>query len=155
MTPAVDAVRAAGVAFSLHEYTAQSEGDQYGLEAAQALDLPPEQVFKTLVTETAPRRLVLALVPAPSRLNLKNLARAAGDKRAALADPELAQRATGYVLGGISPLGQRRLLPTFIDDSLADWPQVYISAGRRGLQLALAPSDLLNLTQATLASLIE
>ncbi|HEX6969002.1 MAG TPA: Cys-tRNA(Pro) deacylase [Micromonosporaceae bacterium] len=122
-------------------------GVKYGLEAATALGLPPQRVFKTLVTEVD-GRLVVAVVPVAGELDLKALAAAVGGKRATLAEPATAERVTGYVRGGISPLGQRKRLPTVIDSSVEDFPTVFVSAGRRGLQLELAVPDLIRLTAA-------
>src|SRR4051812_23957419 len=117
MTPAVRAAEAAGIAFTLHRYEHAADADSFGLEAAEKLGVPPEQVFKTLVVQVDGKRSVLAIVPVTARLDLKRLAAAAGGKKADLADPAVAQRATGYVIGGISPLGGRKQLPTYVDAS--------------------------------------
>ena len=153
-TPAIDAVRRAGVAFEVRTYESpeahgreRDERPSYGLEAAAALGVDPATMFKTLIA-TADDRLVAALVPVDRELDLKRLASAAGAHRAVLADPAAAERATGYVIGGISPLGGRRRLPTFIDASALDQATVLVSAGRRGLQLALDPADLVRLAEA-------
>jgi Cys-tRNA(Pro)/Cys-tRNA(Cys) deacylase len=145
MTPAVVAVQRAGVAHELHEYEHDPAVQSYGTEAADKLGLDPAQVFKTLVA-SVDGRLAVALVPVASSLDLKALATALGGKRAALAEVADAERATGYVAGGISPLGQRKRLPTVLDGSLFAWDVVYVSAGRRGLQIGLAPGDLERLT---------
>lgn len=151
MTPAVTAARRAGIPFRLHEYRHQSGVRAYGDEAAAALGVEPARVFKTLVAVTDPvGALVVAMVPVVGRLDLKRLAGACGAKRAVLADAAAAERATGYVLGGISPLGQRRRLPTLLDESAARFATVFVSAGRRGLELELAPGDLLRLCGAEL-----
>lgn len=149
MTPAVRAARAAGIWFELREYPHDEREESYGLEAAAALGLPPEQVLKTLVVNLDQHRLAVALVPVGKTLDLKALADATGAKRAAMADAAVAERATGYTVGGISPLGQRKCLPTVIDASVLQHPQVYVSGGRRGLELALRPVDLLALCRAT------
>ena len=141
-TPATRAARAAGVAFTLHEYEHDPRAASYALEAADALGLEPARVFKTLVV-TVGDDLVVCVVPAPDQLDL----RAAG-KRAAMADTRRAERVTGYVAGGISPIGQRRALPTLVDDSALAHETVFVSAGRRGLEIELAPADLVALTRA-------
>jgi Cys-tRNA(Pro)/Cys-tRNA(Cys) deacylase len=154
MTPAVRVLESAGVAFTLHRYEHSPDADSFGLEAAEKLGVPPERLFKTLVARLDGKQLVLALVPAAARLDLKKLAAAAGVKKADLADPAAAERATGYVLGGISPLGGKRRLPAFVDTSIEGLESVFVSAGQRGLQLELAPADLLRLTSATTAALV-
>jgi len=158
-TPAIDALRRADVRFEVHSYDApephgrdRDERPSYGVEAAEALGIDPARMFKSLIA-TADGRLVAALVPVDRELDLKRLAAAAGARRAALADPASAERATGYVVGGISPLGGRRALPTFIDVTAAAHRTVYVSAGRRGLQLELAPDDLVRLTGATVVAI--
>jgi len=153
VTPAVRAVRAAGVAFDLLEYAHDPSAKSFGLEAASALGLDPGVVFKTLVAEVDGGQLVVALVPADRELDLKGLAAACAVKSAAMAPVSAAERATGYVAGGISPFGQRRPLPVIADASLATHARVCVSAGRRGLQVALAASDLVRLCHARLAPL--
>jgi len=153
MTPAINAVKAAGVAHRVHPYAHDPATASYGEEAVQALGLNPAQVFKTLVAQLEPPELVVAVIPVPAQLNLKALAHAAGAKRAALAELAHAERATGYVAGGISPLGQRKRLRTFLDRSALDHPDVYISAGRRGLEISLAAEDLARLLGAPFADL--
>jgi len=158
-TPAIDVLRRAGVRFEVLTYAApephgrqRDERPNYGREAADALGVDPARMFKTLIA-TADTRLVAALVPVDRELDLKRLAAATGSRKATLAEPVAAERATGYVVRGISPLGGRRALPTLIDASAADHEIVYVSAGRRGLQLALAPGDLVRLTDAILVSI--
>lgn len=154
-TPALDVVRAAGVAHVVHEYAAPGPASprdrdrrpQYGLDAAAALGLDPTRVFKTLIA-SVDGRLAAAVVPVAHELDLKALAAALGGRKAALADPAQAQRATGYVVGGISPLGARRRLPAVLDASAGGFSTVFVSGGRRGLQLELAPADLARLTGA-------
>jgi Cys-tRNA(Pro)/Cys-tRNA(Cys) deacylase len=153
MTPAIRALQKAQVAFTLHPYEHDPSAESYGLEAAEALGVPPERVFKTLVCSADGVGLLLALVPASGQLDLKALAAALGVKKAGLADPEAAQRATGYVLGGISPLGGRKALPTLIDASALGHETIHVSAGKRGLQVELAPADLVALTGASSAEL--
>jgi Cys-tRNA(Pro)/Cys-tRNA(Cys) deacylase len=153
MTPGVDAARAAGIAFELARYEHDSRAEAYGLEAADALGVPPARVFKTLVAKLDDDRLATAIVPVDRQLDLKALARTLGARRAAMALPDEAERATGYVVGGISPLGQKRSLATAIDESASDHETIYVSAGRRGLEIVLDPADLATLTDATLASI--
>lgn len=140
MTPAVVAAERAGIAFALHEYEHDPKADSYGLEAAEKTGVDPARVFKTLVV-AQDGALSVAVVPVAAQLDLRALG-----KRAALADRAAAERVTGYVLGGISPLGQRRRLPTLVDESALGHETIYVSAGRRGLELELAPADLLALT---------
>lgn len=149
-TPATVALTRAGIDFSVHEYAHDPRAQSFGLEAAQALGLDPACVFKTLVAniDGAP---AVAIVPVTGTLDLKALAAALGGRRAEMADPAVAQRLTGYVVGGISPLGQRRALPTVIDASAQDLVTMYVSGGRRGLDLGLAPQDLARLTSASFA----
>ncbi len=151
-TPATLALTDAGVAFTLHAYEHDPRAASFGVEAAEALGLDPAQVLKTLVA-TVDTRLVVAVVPVSGQLDLKALARALDASRAAMADPAAAQRTTGYVVGGISPIGQRRLLPTVVDDSALAHPTVYVSAGRRGLDLGIAPADLVQVTGAITAAI--
>ncbi len=141
-TPATVALTAAGVAFTLHPYEHAAGTSSYGEEAAAALNVSPREIFKTLVARVD-GRLVTAVVPVSGTLDLKALAAAAGGKRAVLAEPADAERATGYVVGGISPLGQRTRLPVLLDSSAMALDAVLVSAGRRGLQVRLAPADLL------------
>ncbi|MFI8187985.1 Cys-tRNA(Pro) deacylase [Streptomyces sp. NPDC085946] len=149
-TPATVALTAAGVAFTVHSYDHDPSHPSYGEEAAEATGVSPDRVFKTLVADVD-GALTVAVVPVAGQLDLKALAAAVGGKRAAMADPALAERVTGYVRGGISPLGQRRKLPTVLDDSAARHETICVSAGRRGLEVELAPDDLAKLTQAVLA----
>jgi Cys-tRNA(Pro)/Cys-tRNA(Cys) deacylase len=150
-TPATVALEKGGVAFTVHAYTHDPAGGlSYGAEAAAALGVAPERVFKTLVAEVD-GALTVGVVPVSAALDLKALAAAAGGKRAAMADPAAAERSTGYVRGGISPLGQRRALPTVVDASALAHPTVFVSAGRRGLEVELAPADLVALTAAVTA----
>ncbi|MBW5483236.1 Cys-tRNA(Pro) deacylase [Streptomyces bambusae] len=149
-TPALTAVTAAGIDHTVHSYEHDPAHPSYGEEAAEALGVSPAQVFKTLVAEVD-GELTVAVVPVSGSLDLKALAAAVGGKRAAMADPVLAERTTGYVRGGISPLGQRKRLRTVVDVSAAGFATVCVSAGRRGLEVELAPADLATLTSATLA----
>ncbi|MFI6446977.1 Cys-tRNA(Pro) deacylase [Kitasatospora sp. NPDC050543] len=146
-TPATVALEKAGIAFTVHAYPHDPAAASYGGEAAQALGIPAARVFKTLVAEVD-GALTVAVVPVSGRLDLKALAAAVGGKRAVMADPAAAERSSGYVVGGISPLGQRRPLRTVLDDSALAHPTVYVSAGRRGLEVELSPADLVALTRA-------
>jgi Cys-tRNA(Pro)/Cys-tRNA(Cys) deacylase len=155
VTPAVNAAAAAGIGYRVHRYEHDPAAESYGLEAAVALGLDPGRVFKTLLVavEGDPKRLAVAAVPVDRQLDLKALAAALDCKRLAMARPRDAERATGYVVGGISPLGQRRRLPTVIDTSVSALESVFVSAGRRGLEIELAPADLVRLTDASLAGI--
>jgi Cys-tRNA(Pro)/Cys-tRNA(Cys) deacylase len=155
MTPAIRTAERAKVAHRVLVYTHDPSVPAYGPEAAAALGLDPRQVFKTLVVsvEGAPRggELAVALVPVTQQLDLKAAADALGAKRVSLADAAAAERATGYVVGGISPLGQKKRLRTLIDTSALQFAEIFVSAGRRGLELALAPVDLVRLTDGATA----
>lgn len=149
-TPAITSLTASGAEFTTHAYEHDPAHPSYGEEAAEALGVSPEQVFKTLVAEVD-GALTVAVVPVSGSLDLKALAAAVGGKRAAMADPALAERTTGYVRGGISPLGQRKRLPTVLDASAAAHGTICVSAGRRGLEVELAPTVLATLTGAVIA----
>ncbi len=149
-TPATVALTRAGIGFTLHEYAHDPRATSYGLEAAQALGLDPDRVLKTLMA-SVDGHLVVAVVPVSGQLDLKALARALGGSRAAMAEQAAAERATGYVAGGISPIGQRRAHPTVVDVSAQDHDTVFVSAGRRGLDLEIAPADLVRITEAITA----
>ncbi|MFJ8096343.1 Cys-tRNA(Pro) deacylase [Streptomyces griseofuscus] len=149
-TPATVALSAAGVEFTVHAYDHDPSHPSYGEEAAEAMGVSPDRVFKTLVADVD-GNLVVGVVPVAGTLDLKALASAVGGKRAAMADPALAERTTGYVRGGISPLGQRKRLPTVLDDSALTHATICVSAGRRGLEVELAPDDLAELTGAVSA----
>ncbi|WP_053620126.1 Cys-tRNA(Pro) deacylase [Nocardiopsis sp. NRRL B-16309] len=136
--------------FTLHPYSVDGDGHSYGAEAADALGVPHARVFKTLIAEVD-GVFTVGVVPVSTTLNLKALASAVGGKKAAMADPARAEKITGYVRGGISPLGQRKRLRTVVDSSVTGLPSVFVSAGRRGLQMELAPRDLLSLTEAVTA----
>jgi Cys-tRNA(Pro)/Cys-tRNA(Cys) deacylase len=152
-TPATAALTKAGVPFTVHPYTHVEGQRHFGDEATAALGLDPERVFKTLVVELAGRggALAVGVVPVARQLDLKAIASALGAKKATMAEPAAAQRSSGYVLGGISPLGQRTPLDTVVDESALAFPTVFVSAGRRGLQVELAPSDLVTVTGAVVA----
>jgi Cys-tRNA(Pro)/Cys-tRNA(Cys) deacylase len=149
-TPATVALTKAKVEFTTHAYDHDPAAKSYGLEAAEALGLAPEQVFKTLLVEVD-GKLTVGVVPVDKQLDLKAIAAAAGGKKAVMADPAAAERTTGYVVGGISPIGQKRALPTVIDSTATDHATVYVSGGRRGLDIGLAPADLITVTKARTA----
>ncbi len=151
-TPATVALTAAGLAFELHHYTHDPRAASYGLEAVEALGVAPARVFKTLMADLD-GTLVVGVVPVAGSLDLKALARALGGRKAVMADVAAAQRATGYIAGGISPLGQRRQHRTVLDQSSGDHATIFVSAGRRGLDLELAPADLAAVTGAITAQI--
>ena len=151
-TPATALLRRQKVTHRIHEYPHDPRSGSYGTEAAAALGIDPAHCFKTLVAEVD-GALVVAVVPVTGALDLKALAGAVGGKRAAMAEPTSAERTTGYVRGGISPLGQRKRLPTVVDASAVALPTIYVSAGRRGLEVELAPADLVRLTDAVVAAI--
>ncbi|MGK5680839.1 Cys-tRNA(Pro) deacylase [Actinoplanes sp. URMC 104] len=151
-TPATALLTAQKVEHTLHPYDVSPDAPNYGALVAEALGIGPERVFKTLIADVD-GSLVVGVVPVTGDLDLKALAHAAGGKRANLADRAAAERSSGYVRGGISPLGQRKRLPTVIDDSALGLDRMYVSAGRRGLQVGLAPADLVRLTGATTAAI--
>jgi len=146
------ALAAADVPFTQHVYEHDPGARSFGLEAAEVLGLPPEQVFKTLLVDTG-AGLAVAIVPVAGQLDLKAMASALGAKRVTMADPAAAQRSSGYVVGGISPIGQKRALPTVVDESAELFDVVYVSGGRRGLDLGLSPTDLVRVTHAVVADI--
>jgi Cys-tRNA(Pro)/Cys-tRNA(Cys) deacylase len=151
-TPATALLSKQKITHRVHAYPHDPRATSYGTEAASALGIEPRQCFKTLVAEVD-GTLVVGVVPVSGSLDLKALAAAVGGKRAAMADPGSAERATGYVRGGISPLGQRKRLSTVVDTSAVELTTMYVSAGRRGLEIELAPADLVRLTAATVAAI--
>ncbi len=142
MTPAVEVLKQAQIVFSLHEYQHDQTQQSYGLEAAEKLAVAAEQVFKTLVVSLDKQRLAVAIIPVQQQLSLKAMAKACQAKKAAMADKALVQKTTGYVLGGVSPLGQKKRLATMIDITAQSFAHIYISGGRRGLEIQLAAEDL-------------
>ena len=152
-TTATIALDRAKVPFTLHEYEHDPRAGSYGLEASDALGVPPERVFKTLVAAVEGGTLAVGVVPVHRQLDLKALAAAVGAKKAAMADVTAAERATGYVAGGISPLGQRKRLPVVIDSSALGLATLFCSAGRRGLEIELAPADLIRVAGARVAAI--
>jgi Cys-tRNA(Pro)/Cys-tRNA(Cys) deacylase len=146
MTPAIDVAREAGIEHQLHQYQHDPASAGYGAEAAEKLGLNPACVFKTLVVAVDAKTWVVAIVPVNAMLSMKLIAKAANGKKAIMADKQQVQRSSGYVLGGVSPLGQKRPLATFIDESAQLFERIHVSAGRRGLEIELAPEDLATLT---------
>jgi Cys-tRNA(Pro)/Cys-tRNA(Cys) deacylase len=151
-TTATIALERARIPFTVHEYVHDPRHDSYGQEASDVLGVAPDRVFKTLIADVD-GKLVAAVVPVSGELDLKALAAAAGGKKAAMADVAAAERATGYVAGGISPLGQRKRLPVVLDSSAMRLPTMFCSAGRRGLEIELAPADLVRAANATVAKI--
>ncbi len=153
MTPAINLARQAKVSHTIHQYNHHPTSESYGLEAAEKLGLNPVRVFKTLVVSLDAGELVVAVLPVSAMLSMKLVAHAVGGKKAAMADKGKVQRSSGYVLGGVSPLGQKRPLRTLIDSSARQFETLFISAGRRGLEIELAPGDLARLTNGQFADL--
>jgi Cys-tRNA(Pro)/Cys-tRNA(Cys) deacylase len=153
-TPAIAVLARQRVPHRVHTYSVDADTPNYGAAVADALGVEHARVFKTLVTEVD-GALTVAVVPVTGDVDLKALASAAGGKRATMAEREVAERTTGYVRGGISPLGQRKRLPTVVDESASGHETVYVSAGRRGLQVEVAPSDLVDLTDAVTARIAQ
>ena len=159
-TPATAALTAAGIAYDVRAYDHDPRAESFGLEAAEALGVDPARVFKTLLASLDPAtgsgqrgELVVGIVPVSGHLDLKALARALDGSKAVMAEVGAAERATGYVAGGISPVGQKRRHPTVLDASATTWPTVFVSGGRRGLDLELAPQDLVAITGAVTATI--
>ena len=153
MTPAINLVKKRKISHKIHEYTHDSNAESYGAEAAEKMGVSESQVFKTLVAKLDGKTLAVGIVPVSSTLSLKQLAKAAGGKKAAMADPAEVERSSGYVLGGVSPLGQKKLLKTIIDKSAQEFETIFVSAGKRGLEIELAPQDLAGLLRGEFASI--
>lgn len=153
MTPAIDLLIKQKIPHQLHEYQHDPGCQAYGLEAAQKIGVPVERVFKTLVVKLDAKQLAVAIIPVAEKLSMKAVAKAAKAKKAVMAEATDVQRSSGYVLGGVSPIAQKRLLPSFIDDSSSTLETIYISGGRRGLDIALSPTDLKQLIRASYAPL--
>ena len=153
MTPATKALQKAGVDFKIHEYQHDANVSSYGEEAATLLNANPDQVFKTLLVANQENKLAVAIVPVSHQLNLKTVAKALKVKKVTMANPQEAEKATGYILGGISPLGQKKRLPFVMDESALEHKTIYVSGGRRGLEIELSPNDLKNLCNANIADI--
>ncbi len=153
MTPATKQLDKARISYQLHRYEHDPKAESYGGEAADKLGLDPGRVFKTLLASSEKGELLVAVVPVNGLLDLKALAQAAAVKKTDMADPAAAQRSTGYLVGGISPLAQKKRLRTFIDSSACDWPSIFVSGGRRGLEIELAAEDLASQTQGQFAAI--
>jgi Cys-tRNA(Pro)/Cys-tRNA(Cys) deacylase len=155
MTPAINAAKKAKIDYAIHEYRHDPAAASYGLEAAEKLAVPADRVYKTLVVCLEDRELAVAVIPVSSMLNMKLFARAIGAKKCAMAAAPEVERATGYVLGGVSPLGQKKRLRTIIDASAALLASMFVSAGRRGLEIELKPTDLKNMTGARFETICQ
>jgi Cys-tRNA(Pro)/Cys-tRNA(Cys) deacylase len=155
MTPAINVAKKAKISYTIHEYSHDPDAESYGAEAAEKLGIPEERVFKTLVVSLDNKELAVGVVPVSSMLSMKLTARAAGVKKASMAATSDVERSTGYVLGGVSPLGQKKRLKTIIDSSAQSFASIYISAGRRGLEIELSPTDLKNLTKGVFAAICQ
>jgi Cys-tRNA(Pro)/Cys-tRNA(Cys) deacylase len=155
MTPAIRTLKKSGMKYHLHSYEHDPSCQAYGEEAVDKLGLPPAQVFKTLVVECDDSRLTISVIPVAKMLDLKAFARAAGAKKAKMAEKKDVERTTGYVLGGVSPIGQKKRLATFIDESAQQFATIFISGGKRGLDIELASQDLCRLTTATFAAICK
>lgn len=155
MTPAIRRLESAGVCYKVLRYKHTTAHSDYGIDASQQLGVAPAQVFKTLVAETDAHELIVAIVPVSGRLHMKSLASACGARKACMADGTKAEKTTGYVLGGVSPLGQKKPLRTFIDDSAVAFDSVYISGGRRGLEIKLSVQILAELLDARFAAIAQ
>lgn len=155
MTPAILTAKQAKINFRIHEYEHDPLAESYGEEASEKLGLDANRVFKTLVVSQDAKNLVVAVLPVSHQLDLKLLAKAIGAKKVAMADKKVVEKTTGYVLGGVSPIGQKRNLTTVIDKSAQDFETIFVSAGRRGLEIELSPNDLYSLTNAKFESIAK
>ena len=155
MTPAINLAKSLSLDYQIHEYSHDPSAESYGEEAADKLGVSPEQVFKTLVVADENAKLAVAIVPVCSKLNLKKVAKALGCKKVQMADPKAVERSTGYVLGGVSPLGQKKRLPTVIDTTAQLPASIYISGGKRGLEIELPAEQLATTLQAKFADIME
>jgi len=154
MTPAINLAKRKKITHKVHKYYHDPSNESYGIEAAEKMGVPEARVFKTLVVSLDNKKLVVGVIPVSSMLSMKHMATATGAKKAAMADKSDVERSTGYVLGGVSPLGQKKSLKTVIDASANDFSTIFVSAGRRGLQIELSPTDLRKLTGGVFTTLI-
>jgi Cys-tRNA(Pro)/Cys-tRNA(Cys) deacylase len=155
MTPAIDAARRAKIQYAVHEYQHDPSNKSYGIEAANKLGIPEQRIFKTLVVSLAGGELVVGVAPVSTTLNMKLIAKALGAKKASMASALDVERSTGYVLGGVSPLGQKKKHKTIVDSSALEYPTIFVSAGRRGLEIELKPDDLLALTGGVFSEICQ
>ena len=155
MTPAINILKKKKIPFTTHQYEHDPSAESYGLEAAEKLEVDPDRVFKTLVVQLDSSELAVAIIPVARMLNMKLFAKAVGSKKAAMADQTAVERTTGYVLGGVSPLGQKKQLRTIIDGTARDFGTIFVSGGKRGLDIELAPADLLQLLRAEFAGISQ
>lgn len=157
MTPAIELAEKRKISYTLHQYQHDPRASSFGLEAAEALGQDVNRVFKTLLVSLNgnAKSLAVTIIPVAHTLNLKLAAKALGVKKVAMAEPKIAEATTGYILGGISPLGQKKALPTLLDSSAQAWPTICVSAGRRGLEIELSASDLLAITRGKFAELTD
>lgn len=155
MTPAINLAKQQKLTYQIHEYTHDSSAASYGLEAAEKLGVAAEQVFKTLVVKTDNGPLAVAVLPVENSLNFKKIAKALSCKKVQMAEPREVERSSGYVLGGVSPLGQKKRLVTVIDSSAKNHPTIYVSAGRRGLEIELAATELAETLEAHFADIVD
>ena len=155
MTPAINSLQKSKTDFKTHEYTHDASAESYGLEAAEKMGVDASRVFKTLVVMLDAKDYAVGVIPVSNMLSMKNIAKAAGAKKAAMADKADVERITGYVLGGVSPLGQKKRLKTFIDESAQQLGTLFVSAGRRGLEIEIKPQDLLKQTSAQFVALVQ
>jgi Cys-tRNA(Pro)/Cys-tRNA(Cys) deacylase len=155
MTPAINAAKKHKITHKVHEYTHDESSQSYGQEAADKMGVPEERIFKTLVVSLDNKQLAVGNIPVSSLLSMKLIAKALGSKKAVMADKSDVERSTGYVLGGVSPLGQKKRIKTVIDSSAKNHPTIYVSAGRRGLEIELSPQDLIKLTSGTFAEICQ
>lgn len=153
MTPAINLAKKKKIKHQIHEYEHDVANESYGLEAAQKMGVDEAQVFKTLVVQLDTSALVVGIIPVSSKLSMKHIAKVAKAKKAVMADKHDVERATGYILGGVSPLGQKKRLATFIDESAKHFPTIFVSGGRRGLEIELSPVDLASLTSGVFTAL--
>ncbi len=157
MTPAIKLLQKQKIEFEVREYSCDEDGSGYGMQAVEALGQDPQRVFKTLLAavDGNDRKPVVAIIPVADLLDLKKLASHFKGRKAAMADPAVAQRVTGYLVGGISPIGQKQILKTCVDESASVFDSIFVSGGKRGLQLELSPADLIEVINATVAKIVK